>query len=168
MDEVETGIKEIKSIQRAMCGKCGKSFINKKGVKQHILRMHVGKTKLSDENSISAQALPVSLEEEVVNTNQLPMSRLISVFNSPNYMVSPAQKKMRREEGLNEDAEGSKENSEFIKNLLVEIQDDVIDKIHEETGNNYQCGECGKFFGFSYMVIVNLPVLKITLHLSLF
>ena len=35
----------IKAMQRAMCAKCGKSFTNKKGVKQHILRMHINKTK---------------------------------------------------------------------------------------------------------------------------
>ena len=132
---------EIKSIQRAMCGKCGKSFINKKGVKQHILRMHVGKPKLSVED--------VNLEEpdivsgELERVNQMPLSRIISVENSPKIMVSPAQKKLRREE--NESAEEDLDNSELIQNLLEEVQDNVINKIQENSDNtnqnDYQCGE---------------------------
>ena len=38
----------MKNMQRAMCPKCNKLFTNKKGVKQHILRMHVQKPKKSE------------------------------------------------------------------------------------------------------------------------
>ena len=39
---------ELKNMQRAMCPKCGKLFTNKKGVKHHILRMHIRKSKRSE------------------------------------------------------------------------------------------------------------------------
>ena len=67
LHETKATTAEIKHIQRAMCGKCGKHFTNKKGVKQHILRMHINKTKKTDidtTNKVTGEV--VTLEEEVV------------------------------------------------------------------------------------------------------
>ena len=36
----------MKQMQKAACGKCGKLFTDKNGVKRHILRMHVDKPKI--------------------------------------------------------------------------------------------------------------------------
>ena len=36
-------------MQQAHCEKCGEQFTNKKGVKQHMLRMHINKTKKVEE-----------------------------------------------------------------------------------------------------------------------
>ena len=38
---------EVRNMQRAVCGICGTHFTNKKGVRQHILRIHEGKEKKS-------------------------------------------------------------------------------------------------------------------------
>ena len=38
-------------MQRAHGGKCGEQFTNKKGVKLHMLRMHINKTKKVEEIS---------------------------------------------------------------------------------------------------------------------
>ena len=128
-----------------------KIFYKKKGVKQHILRMHVGKPKtiIGEEIGVTAMNLPVTLNAEEQQVNHLQFSRIISVENSPKSMLSPAHKKLRR--GENEsDHDNDKEsldNSEFIKHLLVEVQDNAISKVQEGTDvnnqNNYQCGECG-------------------------
>ena len=36
-------VKEVRNMEKALCGQCGKHFSNKKGVKQHIMRMHFKK-----------------------------------------------------------------------------------------------------------------------------
>ena len=45
MQSMPTDPLELKNMQRTVCGKCGKYFTNKKGVKQHMLRMHSSKSK---------------------------------------------------------------------------------------------------------------------------
>ena len=41
MKENSLQAQKLKWMGKALCGDCGKQFMNKKGVKQHILRMHV-------------------------------------------------------------------------------------------------------------------------------
>ena len=41
-DETFSAI-DYKEMQRCLCGNCGKTFTNKRGLKQHILRMHGSK-----------------------------------------------------------------------------------------------------------------------------
>ena len=76
-------------MQRAYCGKFGKQFTNKKGVKQHMLRMHINKTKKVEE--ISNDQETVTLEEE---TNPHPQK-------TGNIAKEKRQKVMKVRTGLN-------------------------------------------------------------------
>ena len=54
-----------KLMEKAKCPQCGKHFTNKKGVKQHIMRIHVQKPKRIVEEKMSNQVV-ITLEEETV------------------------------------------------------------------------------------------------------
>ena len=52
-------------VEKAVCSKCGKFFTNKKGVKQHILRMHAKKDKITALSQISESPPEITLDETV-------------------------------------------------------------------------------------------------------
>ena len=143
--------RKIRAVQRAICGKCGKNFINKKGVKQHILRMHVNKPKiLSIEDNVETNIEKITAEEEDTGEKSSPIRPssfrdIISVEFTPN--ISPIAKKKRvTSENI---MENEKEGQDVIKSLLKELQDTAVDQSKEqniEENQNYQCGECGKIF----------------------
>ena len=159
MSEVSPESVKYKELQRSLCAKCGKYFINKKGLKQHILRMHSSTTKRMKvdkvkpaPNIVGDKSIPVpcvTLEEEVVigsvdnddHTNITPVVEPVRIISGPKQALvirSPAQKKKRTEEPNKEEDD----NSFFIKSLLGEL----LDQCSEEIDTNYQCGECGKTF----------------------
>ena len=93
---------EVKNMQRAVCGICGKHFTNKKGVKQHILRIHEGKEKKSNKKQIN-DSVSITLEENVepVLTPKVPKvsktqcARIIAVPGSPTEIRASAAKKKK-------------------------------------------------------------------------
>ena len=132
----------IKAMQRAMCAKCGKSFTNKKGVKQHILRMHINKTKAlgkHDVHNVEASIEEETEEEEAVNSHRTPQD-FITVEFSPK--ASPAAKKKKL------DLEKLVEGQEVIESILKDVQESAMEKSQEKNqkDHNFQCGECGKCF----------------------
>ena len=108
--------------------------------------MHVNNPKkafIRKEDSISEN---LALEE---NSTSMPFSRIISIEAIGK---SPLTKKVRsenREKSEEESDEKNDENVTFIKDILGELQEDIVDKTGKEVGgqeNRYQCGECGEFF----------------------
>ena len=76
LNEVTMTSFEFKNIQRSICGKCNKYFTNKKGVKQHMLRMHSSRKVLNKisrisvtEDEIDSQATDKSLMEMCLANN---------------------------------------------------------------------------------------------------
>ena len=61
---------DFKELQRSLCVKCGKHFTNKKGLKQHIMRMH-NSTKKRQQLTKNDTVPIITLEEEV-NVTSLP------------------------------------------------------------------------------------------------
>ena len=68
----------IKQMEKSVCGQCGKQFTNKKGVKQHMQRMHT--TKKANKSNVET----ITLEETVQignsppkNISQKPVSNVI-------------------------------------------------------------------------------------------
>ena len=122
----------IKTVQRAICGKC---------VKQHILRMHVNKARnLKNDEEVTLEEAPaVEVIHPTINTHD----NIISVEFTPK--ASPANKKMRVEANT----EVEKEGQEIIKSLLKDLQDSAVEHSDDKgnnVDNNFQCGECGKCF----------------------
>ena len=71
---------ELKEMQRAPCRRCGKEFTNKKGVKQHINRMHGQKSKgveaIVDKVTLEENPLDVpNIQEDLTIMNNLIQSR---------------------------------------------------------------------------------------------
>ena len=112
----------FKEMHRSLCGKCGKSFTNKRGLKQHIMRMHASTNKKikSSKNMVDTT---ITLEEHV----QVDKAMLES--SPANEM--PRSIRMDKDDGF-----------DFIRNLLGEI---IIESC-KEIEVNYQCGECGKMY----------------------
>ena len=153
-NEMTSKTREIRHIQRAMCGKCGKHFTNKKGVKQHILRMHVNKVKKIEVSPDITDA-PITLneaaedsnrpeEKDTAHKNNVKVVTTNELEDSQSIHASPILPSKERDE----------ENTEFIRNILRELQGAAVDEClekegveqDEENNYNYQCGECGRFF----------------------
>ena len=45
----------LKEIERSLCGECGKTFVNRRGLKQHILRAHTSIMKKAEQNEQQEQ-----------------------------------------------------------------------------------------------------------------
>ena len=154
IDNNETISHGIKALQRAMCGKCGKSFTSKKGVKQHILRIHVNKARKlkNNEGDIAEVTLEeaTTAEDSVENDTNINYP-LIHPHISKNVIMaelsprlSPVTKKKKV------DKDNVEEGEDVIKSLLKDIQEVAIEQSQEEdmaeNNNIYQCGECGNSF----------------------
>ena len=79
----------------------------------------------------------------------IPKSTIISIAEGKEGK-SPFAKEIRYEDEVEDTLDNTKNNLEFIKDILGEIQGDIVSKTQEENNqvfeNNFQCGECGKFF----------------------
>ena len=56
---------DFKELHRSQCGKCGKSFTNKRGVKQHIMRKHSSINKKRRSSQSKPDDKVITLEEHV-------------------------------------------------------------------------------------------------------
>ena len=92
----------LKEMQRAACGKCGELFSNKKGVKQHILRMHVNKTmkvalSVNEKDHVNDEKI-LALEknsEPVLGFVQTPMPKSIEAsLKAKIYRSKPKRSKI--------------------------------------------------------------------------
>ena len=159
MPDVSQEAINYKELQRSLCAKCGKYFTNKKGLKQHVLRMHsslnkrMNKDKAKHVASVTIeQSNPsprVTLEEEVVvssvdedtPSNMVPEQESVRIISGPTQMIeirSPHPKKLKTNSKDKEETD----NTVFIKTLLGEL----LDQCSNEIESNYQCGECAKTF----------------------
>ena len=50
-----------------VCGKCGKLYINKRGLKQHMIRLHGSKSKYKIKNDLVAPLIILTDKEVPVN-----------------------------------------------------------------------------------------------------
>ena len=128
----------MKSKNRAMCPKYGKLFTNKKGVKQHILRMHVQEAKLNESKTetITLEESPDIIPHPPTSVTRTQPMDVVTVQTVPKEVNNPI---LERE---NEGVENSKEaDKEFIRLIANEL----VDECNLED-YNFQCGECGQIF----------------------
>ena len=59
----------MKSMEKSICLECGKNFTSKKGLKQHVMRMHVQKPikanisiTLDEEEDVITESGPMTIE----------------------------------------------------------------------------------------------------------
>ena len=120
---------KCREIERSLCGKCGKTFINKRGLKQHILRTH-----MSVKKSVGNENIEVSLENtDVQNTIQEDDNQLclaLDVVINPTETESPSPTENRETDGV-------------VESIVEEL---FGQSMASEKELNYQCGVCGKCF----------------------
>ena len=133
--------KSIMQTQKCICPKCGKVLTNKKGVKTHILRMHLNKNKKVMEESVINPSVIESSEVQVSEPSAIvsfkPMT-LTSIVNTNNLteVTSPKNKKARRDSSSIDN-----EEIEFISEMVNEIVEECNDEQGAE--KRITCGECG-------------------------
>ena len=137
MDDNASKAIVLKDLHRSHCIKCGKYFTNRRGLKQHVARMHpstvkeLSRTEKSQINSVILdEVMKVTRPSESISLSQ--SQRVITASPGELDICSPLRKKSKVERP-------EKEQTELIKCLLGEVLDTIPD-------NNYQCGECGKTF----------------------
>ena len=130
---------EAKSIQRSICGKCGRSFETKKGFKLHS-RVHAEKHKTK--TSIIAK------QDVVFPITPSPETRVITL--SINKTPVPVLKKTRIDESI---LLNSDENNELERSMIKEIVNEITNIPNDESRstvdedeNRFQCGECATIF----------------------
>ena len=136
---------EFKSMQRAVCPKCNKLFTTKKGGKQHILRMHSKKDKMSSvvgpvlTLGETTETPALSMEEKSMESliTQVPSLSIITVPEPISQVNSPLQKKLKMDNSLLK----PQENSAVVQQIVNEMLDEC-----DKSDVNYQCGDCGKTF----------------------
>ena len=143
---VETAALEV---QKACCGNCGKQFKDKKGLKQHMLRIHVQKVK-----RVEAEKECITLEEsspldlEIPTQESTVTTPVISVIEEINESDSTSTPSHHTYEGNEETSilESKKEDENFIKSLIGSLVSHCGEDTVSKSANNYQCGECGETF----------------------
>ena len=141
-------------IQKSICGNCGKQFKDKRGVKQHMLRIHVQKIK-----RIETDRECITLEEsspsspEVTSQESSVNNSVINVLQTANETGSTSTPSQPTQE---ENKESKKDDENFIKGLIGSL----ISHCGEDNAvsNNYQCGECGKTFNESENVEKHMKI----------
>ena len=132
---------EMKEMQKSLCGRCGKTFTNKRGLKQHIMRMHSSIAKRKQINKVvNVETVTLEEEPEVVQTPKRAVPNNMSEVKS----LEPKKKTLE----VSEKEQNGDDEFEFIKNLIGDIIDAFQSKKDQEqdVDINYQCGECGKMF----------------------
>ena len=160
-------------MQRAMCPKCGKLFTNKKGVKQHIVRMHVQKVKKSDSRfeTVTLEEMPDAVPGPSLNIpevpNEIPKEKVV------NSTLSKPKPNSVLVESITVTKDSSKrdnlENQRFIDQFLDEVLERCMVNELVTSESNYQCGVCGKQFdgeGEANSHIVSHEVSKVTSHIE--
>ena len=130
-----------KDIERSLCGKCGKTFSNKRGLKQHILRIHTSVKKVTDKTITE-----ITLKEDASNgtyheeTAKDSMSYEVVDVETPRTITEPTDPhKNERDEPCSKNME----DATVVENII----EDLFEKcISSENEHNYQCGVCGKLF----------------------
>ena len=128
---------EYKDLARSICIKCGKNFTNKKGLKQHVIRMHSSKRQAKAGIDDQNRDLVITHEEEdeIGAKDVIESVKIIHVNNATEFS-SPLPKRKRIEgNGIEETNQ-----TEMISSLIG----DLIDQCSKEIDTNYQCGDCGE------------------------
>ena len=173
MNEVIMTSFEFKNGQKSICDKCGKYFTNKKGVKQHMLRMHSSRKVLHKISRIS-----VSGEEESVGISQLDSQEDTNVDSLEEYFefqcgecqyrskdketlmkhveaihLLPKMLDMQKPSNYNDEIEELDIDQEVIVEPSREDTDSIITGLVEERScptpipeEIYICGQCNQGF----------------------
>ena len=127
----------LRQMDKSVCGQCGKQFTNKKGVNQHMQRMH--------NNKKSAKTVYATLEENVIQPSTPPMNKrqslasqtkdvvvIAPVVEIKEILAQPRPKKMKNSESNIKEKDqhetSSKEkNYIFVMNLVIELTEYAVD-----------------------------------------
>ena len=127
-------------LMRCLCVKCGKTFTSKRGLKQHILRMH--------DNKKAKQMIEQSIG--TADTSQKPKLESITIIETP---IVPKENRPLEQHKENTEArqiEEDGDNNDFINNIVEKLLDNFENKepiqTTKEVESNFQCGVCGKLF----------------------
>ena len=110
-----------REMERSLCGECGKTFTNKRGLKQHILRIHASVKKTLNQN----RTKEITVEEEE-----------LSICDNREESVQPTAIEQKENECEIKTNDSGDQVSYLLEELFVEV----------ESRSNFQCGECGKCF----------------------
>ena len=83
MEQQGSSAMEFRELQRSLCGKCGKYFTNKKGLKQHMIRMH------SSKKSAASKIKTDPSENKLVNDKA---DNAVEVTTVPESLIGSEQK----------------------------------------------------------------------------
>ena len=124
-----------RELERSLCIKCGKYFATKKGLKQHVIRMHTSKKLMKDKTNVDGVGRNPEETFAIAPAEEKTID-IITVETSFEDIRSPIPKKKR--------GDGNKEinQTEFINSLVG----DLLDKCAKEIYSNFQCGDCGNMF----------------------
>ena len=145
---------EDKAVQKSVCGKCGKQFVNKKGLKQHVQRMHSSKR----EKRLPVKSTPIV--DEIMNAATCQNSKTISddvnvTLEETVLDINAQQSVIRENIGKDVNPAASLDTNSDLEMFMLTLINDLIpsekptaghDRGEEEIGMNYQCGVCGKLF----------------------
>ena len=140
--ETDPKVLQIKDMQRSVCVICSKNFTNKRGLKQHMIRMHGNKTSKTI-NSGNKHIEQVTLEEIVEGLKSKKPDECPDVITLSQPLSSDIRSPLPKKKKLENISEKNTDDEmEFIRNILKE----VVDQSALKSATNHQCGECGEMF----------------------
>ena len=133
----------MRGMEKSSCGQCGKQFTNKKGVKQHILRMHVVKRLQpnpvkSSNDIICLEKVSVVINENLENEQSTTINSEMLDTAGKDLSIFPNESRSEHEKGL--------EKITIFRDILMECVENALLFEDEAIETNYQCGECGQLF----------------------
>ena len=141
------------NMQKAICGNCGKQFKDRKGVKQHMLRIHVQKVKrVETEREVNKSI--ITLEEsshassDTISQERIVTMPVTNVIQELHETLSTSTPSLTAHEENKETPtqESKRDDENFIRGLIGSLVSHCGEDAVSEPDNNYQCGECGETF----------------------
>ena len=115
----------LKDMQRSHCVKCGKFFTNKRGLKQHVAKMHTNILKKPVPTKSIPLNNPVTLEEVSENISFTKSTIIVTANPGGNDVLSPLRKKNKLDSSYQENIN----DIEIIQSLVSEVLDTVPDSV---------------------------------------
>ena len=126
----------VKQMEKSLCGQCGKKFTNKKGVKQHMIRMHTNKTVKSN---IETVTLEETIDTLKTDANKVVYEKEVNVIIIPPSSVQPSPpvaKKLKNVDSINEENMTKDHNPDGINGyfltMLLGLLGNVVERVDEK------------------------------------